>query len=78
MKKVKIKKEQTATNENNVKVCKICKRTIMEEDNKTGICESCTKDGKALGGVAFFTVSLAVVKKFWKPAVNFVTNRFLK
>ena len=78
MKKVKTKKDNTTVDEHKIKVCRICKRTIMEEDNKTGICESCAKDGKALGGLALLTASLAVVKKFGKPVVNFVANRFLK
>lgn len=77
MKKFKAKNEQVAVGDDNVKICKICKRTIMEADNKTGLCEKCTKDGMALGGVAALTAALAVIKKFGKPIGKFVINKFM-
>lgn len=78
MKKFEFKKATVTEDETSVKVCSICKRTIMDETNKTGLCPRCTKNGKNAGVFAAMTAAGVVIKKFGKPALNFVVNRFIK
>ena len=47
-------------------VCKICGRIIANPDNKTGICLTCSGNGKKIGGIFFGIIAgvTFLVKKF--------------